>query len=466
MLLLLTLAGCPKKTPEVDIVKTDPLEKRPEVPAAQTFTPPEAEVLTLDNGAALWVLHKPGLPLVTIELVADGGKAADDIAGTSRLCDKMMLRGAGERDATAFAAVLDQQAIDLTVGTYDTSSMMTLSTHAGRLSTGLELMADAVLKPNLSAEEFDKLLAQTKASLDEDLARPPVVASWVASRIYWGEGHPLATPAIGTKASLEEVTVEACAASLETRWKPDRSTFVVSGDLSAADAKAALDAAFADWSGPSEEVLDLPAAVTDPGFYLVDDPGATQSTLRVMAPGWHSVHPDRTAADLGAIVLGGTFTSRLNRLLREEKGYTYGARANLSYGAGYGHVIASSSVRADVTGLALQDLLGELDKINAGIDEAELEKAKGARRTSLMSRAETRSGVAGTWGWYAADGQPPTQMAEDLAAVEAASLESVNAALGSIDWSEAVVVVVGDLELVRPQLDEVVGDIEWTQVEK
>lgn len=466
MLLLATLLACPKKSPETVDIRQDPLAERPEVPAPTPFAPPSAEVLSLENGAELWVVHQPGLPLVSIELVVHGGSAADVLAGESRLCDTMMTRGAGERDATQFAEVLDQQAIGLGTSTYQTASMVTLNTHTGRLDVGLELMADAVLRPTLEAEEFDKLLAQTKASLDEDLARPPVVASWVASRLYWGEGHPLALPSKGTKTSLEEVSVEACAASLETRFRPDRATFVVAGDLSAADAKAALDAAFSDWAGPSEEPLDLPEAAPTPGFYLVDDPGSTQSTLRIMMPGWTSVDPERTNAQLGAIALGGTFTSRLNRLLREEKGYTYGARASTQYGAGHGQVAASTSVRSDVTGLALRDLLDQMQLVGDGIDAAELEKAKGARRTGLMSAVETRSGTASTWAWMAADGQPVDQMNQDLAAVDAATLESVNAALATLDLSGAVVVVVGDLATVEAQLSEHVPEATWITVEK
>ncbi len=466
MLLYATLLACPKKNPESAAMPESSLAERPEIPAPLSFTPPTAELLKLESGAELWVIHQPGLPLVAIDLVVHGGKAADGIAGEARLCDKMMLRGAGERDATAFAEVLDQQAIDLSTATYDTASMISLATHTGRLSTGLELMADAVVHPTLEPEEFDKLLAQTKASLDENLARPPVVASWVASRLYLGEGHPLSNPAIGTKASLEEVGVEACTASLETRFRPDRATFVVAGDLSAEDAKVALDAAFADWTGPAEEPLDLPSAEPSPGFYLVDDPGSTQSSLRVVMPGWHAVHPERTSAQLGVIVLGGTFTSRLNRLLREEKGYTYGARANLSYGAGYGQVVASTSVRSDVTGAGLRDLLDQLQLVTEGIDTAELDKAKGARRTTLTSRVETRSSTAGTWAWYMADGQPSSQMAEDLAAIDAATLETVNAALAQLDLSQAVVVVVGDISQIEAQLAEHVPEATWTTVEK
>jgi zinc protease len=470
MLLFLSLLGCPKDAPPeaTAVTVVDPLSERPGVPEARPFVPPTAQTFTHSSGAEVIVVEQPGLPLVSVELVVHAGAADYPKPAALRLSNSLLLRGAGERDSSAFAQTLEQQALSLSVSTHQSASVMSLSGASDKLDLGMELMADAVLRPVHDAKELDKLKERSQASLDESLARPQTVASWVGDRYAWGQDHPRAMPPIGDSEAIRQTSLEDAVTSHGLYWRPDLATFVFTGDVDQARATQLLDAHFGDWSAqaefPSPQLVEPSWSA---GYYLVDDPGATQSSLRVILPGWSAMNEEIEAARLGTLVLGGTFTSRLNRLLREEKGYTYGARSSLSYGPSWGHLVAYSSVRADVTGLALKDLWGELEKIQAGgIDEAELVKAKGARTTSLMEAVETRSGTASTLAWYAIDGQPVDQMSQSLAEVEAADLAAANAAMASIDLSQAIVVVVGDLEQVRPQLAEVLPELEWTVVDK
>ncbi|MCP4916452.1 MAG: insulinase family protein [Proteobacteria bacterium] len=469
MLPLLTLIACPKPTdPETSVpTVVDPLAERPVVGEPSAFVPPTAESFTLDSGATVHVVEQRGLPLVSVRLLVDGGKTADpaDQPGLTSIANQALTRGTTEHDANAFAELLDQQAIVLGTSTYGTMSMVYVDSHSARLDTALGLMAEAVLSPSFDADELEKLQGQIQAQIDEANARPTTVAYETAERLYWGEGHVMAHATSGTKESVGATTAAGCRESWSQRFRPENATFVITGDIDAHGARTVLDQTFGAWDGTATDTRAMAEAAPTPGYYLVDDPGSTQSTLRVVMPGWSASQPELVAARLGAIVLGGTFTSRLNRLLREEKGYTYGARASTSYGADWGQVVASTSVRSDVTGAALADLLGELDKITAGIDEAELEKAKGARRTSLTSSVETRSGTAGSFAWALADGYDNQYLASELTALDATTLAQVNAALASIDLDQAVVVVVGDLSTVTDQVSTSVPDVTWTTVE-
>ena len=469
MTALLMLLACPKKTVETEapVPVEDPLAERPEVGAPNAFVPPTAESFTLDSGASVHVVEQRGLPLVSVRLLVEGGKTADpaDLPGLVHISDRALLRGTEAHDANAFAEALDQQAIWLSTSTYSSMSLVALDTHSARLDTALGLMAEAVLTPTFDADELGKLHGQIQAQIDEADARPTTMAYEVGERLYWGADHAMAHATTGTKESVAATTAQGCRDSWQQRFVPENATFVVTGDIDAETVRAALDTAFGSWSGAAGESRAMAEAAPTPGYYLVDDPGSTQSTLRVVLPGWSGGEPDLVPARLGAIVLGGTFTSRLNRLLREEKGYTYGARASTSYGEDWGQLVAYSSVRSDVTGAALADLLGELDRITAGIDEAELEKAKGARRTSLTSSVETRSGTAGAFAWALADGYDNRYLETELAALDATALEQVNATLASIDLDQAVVVVVGDLSTVTDQVKESVPSAEWTVVE-
>jgi zinc protease len=463
---LLLLTACLKgPTPEV-AVSNHVLDTRPTIGAAADYIPPSATSQTLDNGATLWVLPKPGLPLISLRMVVDGGKAADPVGmpGLTSFTDGMLTHGAADKDATAYAAAAEDAALSISFGTGDSNSWGSLDTHTNQLATGLSLFADAVIAPRFDAEEVETLRAQRMASLTQSKDDPRTRASWASDALYFGEGHPLANPSIGNEESIAAVTADQMRESWSARYTPSNAKFVISGDIDVETAVKMLNTAFASWTTDTVSTkAPLPTPMGTPGYFAIDNKGAAQTVLRVILPGWLEEDPNYNLADLGRIVLGGTFTSRLNSLLREEKGYTYGARATLTAGDNYGNLIASSNVRTDVTGLALADLMGELVKISAGIDDAELKKAKGSKKTKTVGAMGTRSSVADTFAGYAASDRATDSLAADLAASLGTDLESVNAVLATIDTADAIVLVVGDLDKIMPQLKEHV-QAEWTIV--
>lgn len=469
MTFFLAFLACPKtvETPDI-VVQAHPLDARPTIGAPADFSPEAPQVFTLDNGATVWLVERPGLPLVSVRMVVDGGKAMDpaEQPGLVNFSDTMLTHGAGDLDATAFAEAIEQDALSLWASTGQATTWVGLEATSSTLATGLDLMASAVSAPRFDAEEVDRVREQLLGEISMSLDSPATVAGWVADGFYFGEGHPLGHPGIGNAASVEVISAKDLEASWSSRFAPERATFVVSGAVTQSELKALLDASFGDWSGKPSLLPELGPAAQASGYYLVDNPGASQSVLRVVLPGWQADDPHYIPATLGSVVLGGTFTSRLNRLLREEKGYTYGARAGVGAGPGYGRMVTSSSVRGDVTGLALVDMLGEIERITQGIDAAELKKAQGAAITDAVSAMESRSSIAGSLAGVVAMDQSPERMATELDAARGASVDSVNAALATIDPSAALIVVVGDLSVIQPQLAEVMPEVSWTVVEK
>lgn len=157
--LLMMMLGCGPKQAEVSMIE-DPLATQPEIPPATDFTPVTPATSTLESGGVeVWLVERSDLPLVSIRLVIDGGAAADpaDQPGLAWLTDTMLTHGAGDRDANAFAAYIEQQAIELDVSTSSTASVVYLDTHADRLEEALDLLADAVLRPLFDAEELDRV---------------------------------------------------------------------------------------------------------------------------------------------------------------------------------------------------------------------------------------------------------------------------------------------------------------------
>ncbi len=450
-------------TPEAPVVD---ISTPPTVAAAADFVPAVPTEHALENGLKIWLVERPGLPLVSLRLVIPGGSAQDPIDqhGVSSLTDEALKHGAGDRDATAFAAEVERLALSLSVSTGGTASVVRLDTHTDRLDQGLALMADMILRPRFAPEDIDRLKALEVGSLKEASDDPRTVAAWTVARQYYGEGHPLSHPIEGSLESLKALTAEQIRASYSKRYVPDNAVLVVAGDVTADVIKEKLNARLGDWKPSGATRLTIAAPPSHAGkkrHFFVNKPGTSQTALQVISPAPSALDAAAEPARLGAIVLGGTFTSRLNRLLREEKGYTYGARASHTGAATYGYLLARTNVQRDVSAPALVDLLDELQRYNDGIDEVELGKAMGAWQTRVVESMGSRASIADTFAEYAVDGLPMTTLGDSLDRAQAATVASVSDAAKQSVLDEAVVVVVGDLEHIQKPIEYAI-QAEWT----
>jgi len=286
--------------------------------------------------------------------------------------------------------------------------------------------------------------------------------------MYYGATHPLGHDPKGTEAAVGKLTPAALKASWATRSAADRATFVVAGAVDQETLSAAIDRHFSAWKPGATALPAVPqprSPVDGPHLYMVDNPSASQSVLWVLSPGWNVSDPDLAAGTLGTIVLGGTFTSRLNRLLREEKGYTYGARSRAQPGADHGTVVSYSAVRGDATAPALSDLLGELTRIHEGVSAEETTKAAGAWQTRLVGELGTRAGIAGAYTELATQGASPDALKVRLEMAGHADAAAVGKALERLDLTRSVIVVVGDLSAVKANVEAAVPG-EWKVVLK
>ncbi|MFT5679574.1 MAG: zinc protease [Myxococcota bacterium] len=462
------ILACGPKNIEPDM-NADPLSLRPTVADPAAYAPPVPQEITLSNGVGLWLEERSDLPLVSIRLVIDGGAATDppEHPGLAWLTDSLLTHGAGDRDAVAFAEFVEQQAIDLSVSTFGTTSVVRLSTHTDRLDDALDLLADAVLRPALAEADLARVRELQIGDITQSLDEPWTVAPWVASRLYFGESHPLAHPNIGTPEGLAKISDDDLRASWSSRYVASRAHFVVVGAVSAETITAGLESRLAGWSA-GEPAADLPppAGVTDgPRLVFVDNPGAAQTALRVVMPGWSAGAEDLAAGELATIAIGGTFTSRLNRLMREEKGYTYGARARVISTEDYGLVVASSSVQVDSSAEGLTDMLSVLRTAAEGFIDEEQGKAYGSLRTDLIESMGSRSATASSLAGLHTIGLPPTDLGDSITAAAAVDTAAMQAAwTGRADLTGALILVVGDLTALKSSVEAAIpGD--WTVVE-
>ena len=442
------------------------LDTRPAIGAPPVFRAPVAAVSSLSNGVPVWVVERSDLPLISVNVIVRGGSASDPAGrpGLAALADTMLTHGAADRDASAFAAATEQQAIRLEVNTESSYTELALSTQADRLDVALDLLADAILRPRFDAEEVARVKAQRDSELAEALDDPMQVAKRAALAALYGPGHPYAHAPTGTRAGVAAATPDEVRASWTARAGANQMMVTVVGAVSAATVRDALERRL----GAMGNVAAAPAIPAAPkrdarGLVLVDNPGSSQSVLYVMMPGPGPGDAALHGARMGVIALGGSFTSRLNALLREKKGYTYGVGARLAPDRYNSTVFVRTAVRQDVTAPALKDLLRELDRLPKGITADELDKARGARCATLVDALESRAGAAGSIAGLWELGLPPENWENERLALDAMDPKVVKKALKAIDLDGAVVVVVGDASVVgEPLMKAVKG--EWVRV--
>jgi zinc protease len=258
---------------------------------------------------------------------------------------------------------------------------------------------------------------------------------------------------------VEKLSLEDVRTRYRALVRPENMTLLIAGDLTPGEAKSTLDRLFGDWktegkadskarevSAPSRDALQV---------VLVHRPDAVQTVVHFMMPGPHYADPARVTYRLVNTILGGSFTSRLNMNLREEHGYTYGARSRFAMLPRLGYVTAWSSVRADVTGESLKEFLKELNAIRGGtITDNEAQKSSETLRTDVIQSFAGLGGILSEAAERLIGGLPFESLEGDMAAMQSANAASLNRlAKIAIPYDRGVLVLVGDRDSILAQME-------------
>ncbi len=416
----------------------------------------------------MWIIEDHTLPLVSVRVTVPGGSAADPAGkeGRAALSDMMMTRGAGDLDAEEFAEDLARHAIDLQVETDRFHSTLAMSMKRDQLDHALSLLADAILDPTYAKKATKREQAIEVAALETDANEPVAVGTQVGFREWFGANHPYGKPPAGTIAGMRALTKKDVVAYHELAWNAAGATITVAGDLSPSEAEQMLGSHLGGWkAGTALSVAATDVPSPSRRIVLVDRPGATQTMFFVVFAGPRLGDPQTAATRIGGIALGGTFTSRLNHLLRETRGYTYGVRAGLEQLPATGVRTIATRIRTDATGPAMQDLAAELAKLADGVTDAEAAKARGAFRQDQVEAVESLAGMVQVYGEYQAAGLAPDALANDLAAMASADASAIASAFSGWSLDHALLVFVGDEKVIAgPLRDAGYGDFTKTDV--
>ena len=425
------------------------------------FTPFERDYLS--NGMELIVAERRAVPVVNFSLRFDAGFASDQFGepGTSSLAMAMLDEGTRKRTALEISDEAARLGAQIAAGSNIDSSAVSLNTLKENLDESLDLYADIILNPVFPEEELGRLRKQRLARIKQEKTQPVGMALRLFPKLLYGEDHAYALPLTGsgTEDSVGRITRNSLVDYHRTWFKPNNATMIVVGDTTMAEIKPKLERLFRGWRPgdvPAKNIADV--ALRDrQAVYIVDRPGAQQSVLLAA-----NIAPSRAAANEVAVeamneIIGGSFTSRINMNLREDKSWAYGAFSLLLSTKGQRPFIVYAPVQTDKTmesmaelGRELKEFLGE----NPATQE-ELDKVKANNTLSLPGRWETAAAVLQDIGQIVT-----YDLADDYWNTYADSVRGLalpqisDAAEKTIKPDSLVWVVVGDREQIEARIRE------------
>lgn len=432
----------------------------PTLGPAPELTMPAVERATLPNGLQLQVVRMPEVPLVDARLTIAAGARLDGARpGLATFTANMLDEGAGSRDAFAIAAELEYLGASLGTGAGWEATTISLGAPKRTFAQAMDLMADVVLRPTFSKVDVARQRDLRLAGILQQRDQPGAVANLVFSHVVFPQGHPYHAPIGGDSAS----TAPLDSAMVRDFWTraadPRKATLIVTGDITLDEARQLATARFGTWRSPARP-LPAPVAPAEPPrpetrIVLVDKPGAVQSVVSIGAPGVDRRSQDYAAITLMNTILGGSFSARINDILREQKGYTYGAFSGYQWRPLPGPFSAGAQVRTNVTDSSLAIFFSEFKRIrDEPVSEAELERARAYLTLGALTEFETTGDVSGQLASLNEFGLPLSSIPEELAAISRVTAADVQrAAQQYLDPAKLTVVVVGDVATIRPGLE-------------
>jgi zinc protease len=467
---LLALAALAAGRPSAGQAQAPDRSTRPAVGEAPTVVLPPIQEFTLSNGLRVKLMEKHDVPLVQVNLLVDAGTVRDEAAkpGVASLTAAMLAEGAAGKSSLEIADRFEMMGARFGVGAGTHSATMTLRVPSRRLPEALALAADVVLRPDFPEQELERLRAERLTALVRRHDDPNAIAGVASDATLYGESHPYGRSAVGTEGSLRAIGTADLRGFHRSFYSPGSSTAVVVGDIEPGEARRLLEEAFGDWRRSAAEPVRVAEApqVSGRTVYLVDKPGAAQTVVRLARIGVPRSSRDYYALEVMNVILGGSFTSRLNQNLREDKGYSYGARSGFSYLPAAGPWIATAAVQTQSTGPALGEFMKELRGMHRPIPSEEVERAKNFLAMRFPAGFQSVAGIAGGIAEMVQHDLPRDSFNRYVEKVLAVTREAVErVAREYIDPENVAIVVVGDREAIEQQVREQdLGEIRFLSV--
>jgi len=404
--------------------------------AVNTETPTTALQIQFEAGHRLDPLDKLGLASLTAQMLNEATQASSN----EELSNRLQKLGSS-----------------VSIGASGRFTTVTVRSLSENLAATLDIAAERLFTPAFAEEDFQRLRDQTLQSIEQSKTQASTVADSAFDLLLFGRDNSIAYPGIGTAATVSAITLEDIRDFYARAYSPATATVVTVSDISQAELTSLLSF-LEEWSGEAPPAASVTAFPELAGgtLYLIDKPSAAQSEIRI---GQRALPFDATGeyyrAGLMNYALGGAFSSRINLNLREDKGYTYGARSGFSGNDLLGLFSADAGVRTDATAPSVVEFVNEIrGYANGGITEQELAFTRRAIGQSDARNYETPSQKLGILSRIVTYDLPDDfidEQNEILENITKAEIDALAADLLNVD--DMILVVVGDREVVLPDLE-------------
>ena len=400
------------------------------------------------KGVALYGSKHDELPLINFGIQIDGGMLLDDPnkVGVANLISDMMMEGTANKTPIELEEAIDALGSSIRMYTGTQSIGVEVTTLKRNFDATLALVEEILFEPRWDETEFDRIKRETAESIKRRAAVPSAIASNVYDKLIYGD-HILANSTLGTVESVESIILDDLKNFYSTNFSADLATISIVGDINRSVAVKAFDRLVVKWSANNVAFpeYELPLPDKHAKVYFVDVPNAKQSEIRIGYLGLALTDPDYFPATVMNMKLGGNFSGDVNLVLREEKGFTYGARTRFSGSKFPGKFTASSGVRSNTTEESVNIFKNLMTAYHEPIAEEDLDFTKNVLLKSNARRFETLGSLRGMISNIATYGFPFDYIKDQEEIVRDMTVESHNElARKLIRPNEMIYLVVGD----------------------
>lgn len=421
------------------------------------LTLPVIEKTKLENGLEIWTVEQRELPIVSMNLVFKTGSTnePDDKFGVAAMTSSLLTTGTKTRTAEELSNQLRQIGINnIQSGSGWDSTSVSVQFLTRHLDRAMELFSDVVRNPAFPSTELESFRARSLVALRQQRSNPNAISNTVFNKVLYGD-HPYGRDS--NEATIRAITRDDVERYYEMTYRPNNAVLVVVGDVNKAELRAKAEKALGDWKPGNIAPRQLPAAKSPDkaAIYLVDRPGSAQSVVSIGHIGLDRMNKDYFPVVVMNSILGGQFVSRINLNLREDKGYTYGARSGFVFRRGAGPFSAGGDIQTAVTKESIVEFMKELNDIRGGrpITQKELDYNKQGIIRRFPAGFETNGGIAANLANLITYGLSDSYFNDYIAMVNAVTLDDVNrVARQYLDPSKMAIVIVGDRKTIEPGL--------------
>ncbi len=414
-----------------------------------SLTLPEVWQAEASNGMKIYGIEQHEVPLVTYSIVIQGGHMLDDISkpGVARFTAQMLNEGTATKTPEDLEEEIQLLGASISVRGGQENITVYVSTLARNFEKTLALVEEMLLEPRWDEEQFSINKTRTVNALKRNMAEPNYLASTTFNRLTLGEENIMSVDNSGTVESVEAITMDDLKAFYEKNLSPSVANFHIVGDVGQSRVEKALQSLNERWEAREVVMpeLSFPPAPEKAAIYFVDVPGAKQSVISIGNIALTRDHPDFYKADVANYMLGGTASARLFMVLREEKGFTYGAYSNFNGMKSYGTFRAYASVRTDATLESVELFRDIMKDYRAGVPQETVDFTKGSLLKANALRFETNDSKLGMLSTMTTYGLPADYVRQEESYLMGLTKEQMDETVQKyIDPLKMNYVVVGD----------------------